>query len=373
MTDTTPSTTEHSELAACPVDLIAFKWAETLSPEEQDALLVSSLKRLQGVITARAVAPPVDADRPKIVCLCGSTRFMEAFQDANLRETLAGNIVLSVGTNTRSDADLTRQNYFADPSIKERLDALHFRKIELADEVLVINVGGYVGESTANEIAHATQLRKPIRYLESESTTTPSLPSVAPIGETRVVKDDVFDNWLKPMCSRLMHGRCTTLYCLKRGGYTGEPADASIATCEAYESYNALKTLNLIADTAPSFLPSIPAGGNSLAPCPFCAQPPDINDKHADIGNVWVGCPTSGCVGRMIGKISLERWNARAATPVVGEGEQIDRGVWFQSAVSGGWYQDARAVGDISEIRIDGATVYRKPCGAPPPQERTET
>lgn len=58
--------------------------------------------------------------------------------------------------------------------------------------------------------------------------------------ELPAVKSDVLDNWLKPMCSRLMYGRCTTLYCLKRGGYTGEPSDASIATCEAYESYNAL-------------------------------------------------------------------------------------------------------------------------------------
>lgn len=54
------------------------------------------------------------------------------------------------------------------------------------------------------------------------------------------IKPDVLDGWLKPQCSRLMYGRCTTLYCLRRGGYTGEPADASIATCEAYESFNAL-------------------------------------------------------------------------------------------------------------------------------------
>lgn len=108
------------------------------------------------------------AERPRIVCLCGSTKFMEAFQTANLAETLAGNIVLSVGTNTRSDAQLTRENYFQDPTIKERLDALHFRKIEMADEVLVLDVGGYIGESTRNEINHATAFGKPLRFWSNE-------------------------------------------------------------------------------------------------------------------------------------------------------------------------------------------------------------
>jgi hypothetical protein len=102
---------------------------------------------------------------PEIVCLCGSTRFMEAFQEANLKETLAGNIVLSVGTNTKSDAQLTRENYFADPEIKIRLDELHKRKIDLADTVYILNVNGYIGESTQSELDYAIQKEKKIRYL----------------------------------------------------------------------------------------------------------------------------------------------------------------------------------------------------------------
>lgn len=105
--------------------------------------------------------------RPTIVCLCGSTRFGEAFQRANLEETLAGRIVLSIGCNMRSDVEL-----FADTShdelkrIKAALDELHKRKIDLADEVLILNVGGYIGESTASELAYAESLGKKIRYLE---------------------------------------------------------------------------------------------------------------------------------------------------------------------------------------------------------------
>jgi hypothetical protein len=103
---------------------------------------------------------------PTIVCLCGSTKFMEAFQEANLRLTIAGEIVLSVGTNTKSDAQLTRENYWADPSIKIRLDELHKRKIDLADYVYVLNVGGYIGESTRSEIDYALCRGKEVRYLE---------------------------------------------------------------------------------------------------------------------------------------------------------------------------------------------------------------
>ena len=96
-----------------------------------------------------------------IVCLCGSTRFMEAFQEANLRETLAGKIVLSVGCDTKSDSQLGLSE-----EVKAGLDALHLNKIDLADEILVLNVGGYVGRSTAREILYAYEHDKPIRWLE---------------------------------------------------------------------------------------------------------------------------------------------------------------------------------------------------------------
>ncbi len=97
-----------------------------------------------------------------VVCLCGSTRFREEFLRVNREETLAGRIVLSVGC--------FRGVGFVTSEQKVRLDHLHLRKIEMADDIFVINVGGYVGESTRNEIRHALKKGKPIRWLEEISS-----------------------------------------------------------------------------------------------------------------------------------------------------------------------------------------------------------
>lgn len=100
--------------------------------------------------------------RPAIVCLCGSTRFGDAFAEANLNLTLAGHIVLSVGALV-SDATL---GITQESDVKKRLDALHLQKIRLADAIHVLNVGGYIGESTRREIEYATDLGKIITYME---------------------------------------------------------------------------------------------------------------------------------------------------------------------------------------------------------------
>ena len=106
--------------------------------------------------------------RPLVVCLCGSTRFVEAFRKANLERTLAREIVLSIGCDTKSDADLQALGELT-VEAKAKLDELHKRKIDLCDEVLVLNVGGYLGESTRSEVAYALQHGKPIRWLEDPS------------------------------------------------------------------------------------------------------------------------------------------------------------------------------------------------------------
>lgn len=107
--------------------------------------------------------------RPKIVCLCGSTRFGDAFQKAQLYETLGGNIVLSIGCNMKSDIELFGHLSESElQSIKTQLDVLHKRKIDLADEVLILNVGGYIGDSTRSELKYAKKQNKTIRYLEDE-------------------------------------------------------------------------------------------------------------------------------------------------------------------------------------------------------------
>ena len=106
--------------------------------------------------------------RPKIICLCGSTRFYETFQEANYNETMAGRIVLSVGFYPHSKAKSGHGEGVGHDSMeKKALDELHKRKIDLADEVFVLNVGGYIGESTRSEIEYAKAHNKPIRYLEA--------------------------------------------------------------------------------------------------------------------------------------------------------------------------------------------------------------
>lgn len=107
--------------------------------------------------------------RPIVTVLCGSTRFSHTFREQNLRLTLAGHIVLSIGCDMHTDAHLFAG--LADDrieAIKADLDELHKRKIDLADEVLILNVGGYIGTSTRSELEYAQRLGKPVRYLEPE-------------------------------------------------------------------------------------------------------------------------------------------------------------------------------------------------------------
>jgi hypothetical protein len=106
------------------------------------------------------------SDRPRVVCLCGSTRFYDAFQRANYEETMAGRIVLTVGFYLHTPEVNHREDVGCTPEEKTMLDELHKRKIDLSDEILVLNVGGYVGESTRGEIEYAVKHRKVVRYLE---------------------------------------------------------------------------------------------------------------------------------------------------------------------------------------------------------------
>ena len=93
--------------------------------------------------------------------LCGSTRFKEQFLEAQKRLTLEGNIVISVGLFGHSgDEEVWTEG------TKEMLDNMHKRKIDMADSIYVINVDGYIGESTSSEIEYATRNGKEVEYLE---------------------------------------------------------------------------------------------------------------------------------------------------------------------------------------------------------------
>ncbi|MFF1713991.1 hypothetical protein [Streptomyces sp. NPDC058268] len=93
-------------------------------------------------------------DRPEVVCICGSTRFVDEMRAVNSDLTFAGVIVVAPG---EVDGLITDEQ-------KTALGVLHLRKIDLADRVLVVNPGGYIGESTSREIAYARATGKPISF-----------------------------------------------------------------------------------------------------------------------------------------------------------------------------------------------------------------
>ena len=97
-----------------------------------------------------------------VITLCGSTRFKEQFLEAQKRLTLEGNIVISVGLFGHSGDDEVWKE-----GTKQMLDDMHKRKIDMADSIYVINVGGYIGESTRSEIEYARKQGKQILYFES--------------------------------------------------------------------------------------------------------------------------------------------------------------------------------------------------------------
>ena len=95
----------------------------------------------------------------KVITLCGSTRFKDAFMETQKRLALEENIVISVGLFGHSG-----DNEVWMDGTKEMLDDMHLRKIDMADEVFVIDVDGYIGSSTQAEIAYAKANGKPVRY-----------------------------------------------------------------------------------------------------------------------------------------------------------------------------------------------------------------
>lgn len=96
----------------------------------------------------------------KVITLCGSTKFKDEFMQVQKDLTLQGNIVISVGLFELSDDNEVWTN-----NAKEMLDDMHKRKIDMADEIFIINVGGYIGTSTKSEIEYAKAKGKNINYL----------------------------------------------------------------------------------------------------------------------------------------------------------------------------------------------------------------
>jgi hypothetical protein len=109
-----------------------------------------------------------EMERPKIVCLCGSTRFIEQFAVLTWILERQGAVVL--GCTLLPMWFCGVPSHFGEATgTKAQCDDLHLRKIDLADEVLVIDIYGYIGESTRNEIAYATKHGTPVKYLSHDT------------------------------------------------------------------------------------------------------------------------------------------------------------------------------------------------------------
>ena len=200
---------------------------------------------------------PADAEKPHIVCLCGSTRFMDAFFDAGWKFTLEGKIVLSVGVckhATDHGAEALGQD------VVDRLDELHLRKIDLADSVFVLNVGGYIGESTAAEIRYAEQHDKPIGYLESCGGAVAE-PANAMREHERSPLRRQAEGCGSCVCGEDSFGVCTFPERATGGPCSGYEAKAEMAEASAIQAEPYLRPLNA---------------------CPGCMQRQDIIDRQAE-------------------------------------------------------------------------------------------
>ena len=124
----------------------------------------------------------------KVITLCGSTRFRADFERVQKELTLQGNIVISVGLFGHSG-----DNEVWNDGVKEMLDEMHLAKIDMADEIFVINPGGYVGQSTAREIAYARSQGKTVKSLcPLEPVLEPKVKRVTPAFITELREGDIF-------------------------------------------------------------------------------------------------------------------------------------------------------------------------------------
>ena len=107
----------------------------------------------------------------KVITLCGSTRFKKEFIEVQKKLTLKGHIVISVGLFGHSGDDEVWDGMDEGTltKTKEMLDDMHKRKIDMADEIYVINKGGYIGESTRSEIEYVKVHGKIINYYEEKN------------------------------------------------------------------------------------------------------------------------------------------------------------------------------------------------------------
>ncbi len=105
-------------------------------------------------------------NNPRVVCFCGSTRFAHEFMILRWEMEKQGIITLGINILPNGYFENEGGHGAEQQGVKEVLDELHLRKIDISDEVFVINKGGYIGESTRAEIEYAYKIKKPVKFLE---------------------------------------------------------------------------------------------------------------------------------------------------------------------------------------------------------------
>lgn len=163
--------------------------------------LISFLR--PGPAAVESLAAGAGSGGPRVVCLCGSTRFWAELAEANLRETAAGRIVLAPGCDMKTPHPLWADERDAE-ELKVRLDELHRAKVRMADEVLVVNPGGYIGDSTRSEIAYALALGVPVRYTHPAEPAASAAVVVAESRSTepRALASYELADWECPYCEQ---------------------------------------------------------------------------------------------------------------------------------------------------------------------------
>ena len=143
---------------------------EIKDTEETVEAMKIAMRSMKKYNTAFATGESVKKSKYPVITLCGSTRFKKEFIEAQKRLTLEGNIVLSVGLFGHSGDEEVWEDMDEGTITKTKimLDDMHKRKIDMSDEIYVINVGGYIGDSTKSEIEYAKKNGKRVRYLETD-------------------------------------------------------------------------------------------------------------------------------------------------------------------------------------------------------------
>lgn len=137
----------------------------------------------------------------KVITLCGSTKFRDEFLEANRRLTLEGNIILMPGVfgyKVNGNDDKTKQ----------MLIDVHQKRIDMSDEIFVINVGGYIGNDTQTEIKYAQQTGKIVKYLEPVEMEDETL-SIEPVTMELLSAYEFMEKY----CDLCGSQRCDGPYC----------------------------------------------------------------------------------------------------------------------------------------------------------------